>query len=111
MATAGVVAETKKRDIFDLANICEDLFSRYADPNLALPEPKARADLQQQRFEVWASYLGVFARYDVSLDRRLEYSEEIRDLVMQLLSLMRRNLDFGMFPWVPCRHLTTKCSV
>lgn len=98
MATTGPIAAAgKKRDIFDLANICEDLFSRYADPNLPLPEPKARADLQQQRFEVWASYLGIFAPYDVSLDRRLEYSEEIRSLVIQLLSLMRRNLDFGMF--------------
>ncbi|PVH67866.1 hypothetical protein DL98DRAFT_600035 [Cadophora sp. DSE1049] len=94
MATDGIVAEAKKREIFGLANICEDLFSRYADPNIPLPEPKARADLQQQRFELWASYLGVFAPYNVSLDRRLEYSEEIRNLVMQLLCLVRRNLDF-----------------
>jgi hypothetical protein len=45
MATAGIIAEIKKRDIFDLANICEDIFSRYTDPNLALLESKARADL------------------------------------------------------------------
>ena len=99
MATTGIVGEGKKRKIFDLAHICDYLFVKYADPNLPVSEPRARAELQRQRFEVWASYLGVFATLNASLDKRLEYSDEIQNLVVQLLSLMRSNLEFGTFRW------------
>lgn len=94
MATPG---EGEKREIFHLARACEDLFLKYADPELPVSDPRGRAELQQQRFYVWASYLGVFAAPDASLDKRLQESDDIQNLVVQLLSLMQRNLEFGMF--------------
>lgn len=99
MATPGIVSEGKKREIFHLARTCEKLFMKYVDSNLPISEPQARAELQQQRFVVWASYLGVFAPPSASLDKRLEYSGEIQNLVVQLLSLMQSNLEFSMFRW------------
>ena len=96
MPTTTGIAEQEKQEILHLARVCERLFSKYADPQLPFSETRARAELQQQRFYVWASYLGVFAHPSASLDKRLEYSDEIRSLVIQLLSLIRRNLEFGM---------------
>lgn len=95
MTTSGMAGEGKKREIFHLARICEDLFTKYTDPKFKVSEFRTRAELQQQRFDVWASYLGVFANPNASLDKRLECSDEIQNLVVQLLSLMRRNLEFG----------------
>ncbi len=60
------------------------------------------------------SYLGVFATHDVSLDRRLEHSDEIQSLVLQLLRLVRLNLQFGkclgMHPNVhPLKNFLSSC--
>jgi hypothetical protein len=45
MATIGVVTKTKKQDIFNLVNIYKNIFLRYINPNFALLELKAKADL------------------------------------------------------------------
>lgn len=45
------------------------------------------------RFNAWASYTGAFAEEKFSLDRRLEVSVEVRDMVLRLLKVLRRNLD------------------
>lgn len=83
------------RDIYHSARSCEDLFLTYTDPRLPQSDLRTRAELQQQRFYVWASYLGVFAAYDASLDKRLEFSDEVRGLVLQLLSQIHINLEFS----------------
>ena len=96
MATAIILPSHEKRQIFDLASICEALFLEYADPDRPFPEPRRKAELQLHRFYVWASNLAAFASFKASLDKRLECSDEIQNLVVRLLSLMRRNLEFGM---------------
>ncbi|KAK3935912.1 hypothetical protein QBC46DRAFT_421041, partial [Diplogelasinospora grovesii] len=53
-------------------------------------------------FYVWASYLGVFARSNASLDRRLKDHDEIQQLVIRLLSLIDQNLRWGMFVLSRC---------
>ncbi|KAJ4176205.1 hypothetical protein NW767_015522 [Fusarium falciforme] len=79
-----------KHNILILAQTCETLFSKYADPQLPSSDTRARAKREQQRFHCWVS-----DPFNVSLDKRLEYSDELRSLVVQLLSLMHRNLEFG----------------
>lgn len=88
-------AKWEQREIFHLARTCEDLFLRYVNPDLPSSEPRKRADFQQQRFFVWASYLGVFATPKASLDKRLHNIDDVQSLVVQLLSLLQRNLEFG----------------
>ncbi|KAM0425639.1 hypothetical protein ACHAPT_009171 [Fusarium lateritium] len=87
----GIEDERASRDILDIAQICKDLFIAICTSSSDLV---ARADLQQQRFYVWASYLGVFAPFNASLDKRLQYSDEIRALVVKMLSVLQRNLEF-----------------
>ncbi len=81
------------RAISRLAKVCVSLFTTYLDAD---PHDGDRADLQLQRFDVWASHVGIFASYSASLDKRLEYSDGTRGLIMHLLALMRFNLEFGM---------------
>ena len=97
MAATVELGEPIRRDIFTLSKSCEDLFLILTDPkpDLNISEVQARAEVQQQRFYLWISYMDVFAPYTASLDRRLELSNEICSLVTQLLSLMRTNLEFS----------------
>lgn len=97
MATVTIAGRPMKRDISQQVRICEDLFLRYTDPELESTKNRTRAEIQLQRFNVWASYLGVFAEYNASLDRRLEHTDEIQNLVLQLLSLLQTNLEFGKY--------------
>ncbi|KJZ70854.1 hypothetical protein HIM_09768 [Hirsutella minnesotensis 3608] len=90
MATLASPSEHHERKISDVGGACQDLFLKCT----AQPQRSSRAELQRQRFHVWASYLGVFASDNAALDKRLEYSDEVRGLVVQLLSLMERNLRF-----------------
>ena len=46
----------------------------------------------QQRFDRWAGYLGVFAAQQASLDSRLKSDPDIRDLVVQLVEILERNV-------------------
>lgn len=92
----GTVSENKGESntkIHDVASACESLFLECANAPL-LSTLHQRAALQRQQFHVWASYLGVFADYHASLDKRLEYSDEIGSLTVQLLSIIKRNLNF-----------------
>lgn len=47
----------------------------------------------QQRFAIWAAYLGLFARKSQSLDRRLRNFQDLQDLVTRLLDILRRSLQ------------------
>lgn len=78
-------------EIFDISQRCR---SRFAD---VLYAPDARSlpvvEVLRDEFEQWASYLGVFAHGTVCLDTRLMYSDSIRNLVLQLLRILMRNLE------------------
>ncbi|KAK2608929.1 hypothetical protein QQS21_002505 [Conoideocrella luteorostrata] len=85
----------EKRTVFHLARTCQDLFFKfYAKPRHITSNICERAEIQHERFHLWASYLGVFASYNASLDKRLEHSDGIQDLVVQLLHLLHLNLEF-----------------
>lgn len=92
------IGGAEKREVFHLARTCEDFFFEfYAKPRLIPSKICERAEIQHERFHLWTSYLGVFADYNASLDKRLEHSDEIQDLVVQLLKLLHLNLEFGKF--------------
>lgn len=81
-------------EILDLAHNCRELFVKCTSAHSVLSETHEKIDLQQQRFYVWESYLGVFAPFNASLDKCLQYSDEPRSLVLQMLSVLQRNLEF-----------------
>ena len=81
--------------IFELATECEKRFveqiSRLRDGE---PNNAKFIEEYQQRFATWAAFLGVFAEQNVCLDRRLRHHVEIQDLVLRLLDIIERNLDY-----------------
>lgn len=80
-------------DIYTLAMECKDLFATY------LRDKGAQGSQLRQyehRFLLWASFLGVYADEKSCLDRRLRRAPEIRDLVLLMLRVLKRNLGHGM---------------
>ncbi|KFY46562.1 hypothetical protein V494_00422 [Pseudogymnoascus sp. VKM F-4513 (FW-928)] len=76
--------------IYDIFKTCDHLFVGI------LSKPDAASalvtEVLHQRFKQWASYLGVFAPENVSLDTRLKYSESVSQLVLRFLQIASRNL-------------------
>ncbi|KAL6900092.1 hypothetical protein GGI43DRAFT_384268 [Trichoderma evansii] len=77
-------------DIYSQASYCKRLFLSYS--KISSPYA-ARVSAYQRRFMTWASFLGVFASESASLDRRLEFSPEIKEFVMAMLRLLQTNLE------------------
>ncbi|RSM01129.1 hypothetical protein CDV31_011493 [Fusarium ambrosium] len=50
---------------------------------------------QRERFQHWAGHLGVFAVPQASLDHRLENAPQTRDLILQLLRTLEKNIQHG----------------
>ncbi|KAK2592386.1 hypothetical protein QQS21_009905 [Conoideocrella luteorostrata] len=57
-------------------------------------------ELLHDKFEGWVSMLRVRASYDKSLDKRLEYSDDVQHHVVELLELIRLSLDI-----ITAKHL------
>jgi hypothetical protein len=82
--------------IFKLALECESLFQRHATA-LQHDESSGEALILselKQRFSGWAVYLDIFAAAENCLDRRLRRHSEIRQQVLFLLDIIRRNLNY-----------------
>ena len=89
----------QEEPIFELASDCDDLIqscleftSRGDDGHI-----KDLVDSYERRFAAWWEYLGVFAETKANLDRRLRHHTQVRDLVLRLLVILRRNLRFREF--------------
>ncbi len=90
----------QEEPIYELAVECEALYARQitslndtGDESTA----KVLSDMYQ-RFESWASFLGVFAESNLCLDRRLRRHPDIQDQVLRLLDIMQGNLTHRMPP-------------
>ncbi|KAJ4327516.1 hypothetical protein N0V84_002044 [Fusarium piperis] len=81
--------EVEKPDISELALICRNLFSKYATSNPARSTPRKSAARQQERFAKWESNLADFTGPNSSPGY-----DEIRDLVINQLSMIQTNLEF-----------------
>ncbi|VUC29319.1 unnamed protein product [Clonostachys rosea] len=91
----------ESQSIYLIALQCESLFeqdiaelqsrhSRLSSKGIILFEFLQNS---HARFSAWASYMGVFANPDVSLDQRLRVSELIQQMVLDMLEVLQRNLD------------------
>ncbi|EPE02713.1 hypothetical protein F503_04062 [Ophiostoma piceae UAMH 11346] len=77
--------------IYDHARACEEAFSLITSDQNA--PSYVVAETLRQRFEQWSSNMGVFAVAQFSLDTRLEHSDSLRSMVLDLLELMKTGLD------------------
>ncbi|KAI0441646.1 caspase domain-containing protein [Xylaria telfairii] len=77
--------------IYDISKTCDHLFTCILSKQDAASVLVTKG--LHHTFEEWASYLGVFAPENVSLDTRLKYSEPINKMVLQYLQVAFRNLD------------------
>lgn len=88
--------EEDEHRIYLSAQHCEELFQRVLD---ALAKDDAQRKHYRllrdfhQRYGLWVRSIGVFADQNVSLDRRLESFPTLRNLVLQLLKLVEKNLS------------------
>jgi hypothetical protein len=80
------------QDIYTTALECKKLFAKVMDEKTAYAE---QAFDHQRRFMSWASYLGVFASMSASLDNRLRDAPEVKEMVILLLNVLKRNLARG----------------
>jgi hypothetical protein len=81
--------------LYRLACECEDVFEQLQEAYLKA-EPKP-SDIEQctefqQRFSIWAAYLGVFAQKSQCLDTRLRNFPDLQDLAARLLDILRCSL-------------------
>lgn len=80
--------------LYNLAVSCEELFDTPVLASSGRHNAIAHQWTEyQQRFAIWASQLGVFARRSQSLDTRLRKAPHVQDLVARLLDVLRRSLS------------------
>ncbi|CAK7207179.1 hypothetical protein SEUCBS139899_009987 [Sporothrix eucalyptigena] len=77
--------------IYEHARACEAAFSLITRDQTA--PSYVVAETLRQRFEQWSSNMGVFAVAQLSLDARLAHSDSLRNMVLDLLELMKTSLD------------------
>ncbi|KAK7917299.1 hypothetical protein PG985_010907 [Apiospora marii] len=89
-------SENGETQIYDAAMECQRSF----DGLMALNTPTTTNGHQcttvqdhQQRFSFWIGMTGALAAREASLDRRLMHASDIRDLVLQMLRMLRRNTE------------------
>jgi hypothetical protein len=83
------------QSIYNAATICSDLFELYLEsPGAAEPRHDLAEELRG-RFNLWAAYVGAFAAPKASLDARLVAHSDIRDMVLELLVMVQKNIRQG----------------
>lgn len=85
------------QSIYASATACSRLFDQYIGSST---DPAKREDHDVAlelfgRFELWAAYVGAFASPKLSLDARLVDHPEIKEMVLELLIMIQRNLTQG----------------
>ena len=81
--------------IYAVAVACSDLFDLYLkSPRTAETRRDVAAELLG-RFNLWAAYVGAFALPKASLDARLADHDDVRDMVLELLAMIQRNITQG----------------
>jgi hypothetical protein len=85
--------DSAEHAIYQLATECNSLFQQAL---LNESAPTYRPLLEyHQRFELWCGYLGVLAQPEFSLDRRVQFNEDVRQNILDLLLLIRTSLSRG----------------
>ncbi|TRX94161.1 hypothetical protein FHL15_004929 [Xylaria flabelliformis] len=95
--------ENEGQELFDWARRCEELFQKLLSTLVCCggigTHHRTLRDYSQ-RFALWAGFIGVFADGGASLDNRLRFYPDVRNLVLKMLKLLQRNLshDFWFDP-------------
>ncbi|KAI0857486.1 hypothetical protein F4860DRAFT_357228 [Xylaria cubensis] len=88
--------ENEGQEISDWARRCEELFQKLQSTLVGhggIGTHHRTLRDYSQRFELWAGFIGVFADGGASLDNRLRFYPEVRNLVLKMLRLLERNLS------------------
>ncbi|RSL48343.1 hypothetical protein CEP54_012970 [Fusarium duplospermum] len=80
-------------DISEAAAACRSLFEEYLQAPRLFRKQVAEF---QGRFSTWAAFLGVFVPAKACLDTRLASTPEMKELVISMLTVLRRNLEHGI---------------
>lgn len=84
-----------KETICNAAMDCSDLFQQWLESlEPASPEHEFAEELRG-RFNLWAAYVGAFAAPKASLDARLVGHQDFKDMVIELLNMVKQNLKHG----------------
>lgn len=71
------------------------LFERYVgNTDIPLARRQIAAELHG-RFNVWAAYIGALAPLKSCLDARLDGNNDVRDMFLELLAMVQRNINLG----------------
>ena len=97
----GGTAANETGPIFLLASDCDSLFQEIHETEKISPSLKRHLDEYNDRFDSWASFLGVFAGQTASLDYRLRRHQDYQDMIARLLDILRRNLFVCKFQSSP----------
>ncbi|KAL8420551.1 hypothetical protein RB594_003366 [Gaeumannomyces avenae] len=84
---------TRSDDIYEAALVCRHLFEEHLKESRLYSKQVAEL---QRRFVTWAGFLGVFAPVSACLDTRLANAPEMKELVISMLTVLRRNLERGI---------------
>lgn len=95
--------------IYNAATSCSDLFDQYLEifgPTVSNHD--IAEDLQDQ-FNLWAAYVGAFASTTASLDARLMGQKDVKNMILELLIMIKNNLKHGTHPSL--RSYATNVSI
>ncbi|KAK5046532.1 hypothetical protein LTR84_008335 [Exophiala bonariae] len=96
---------TTELNVFTAASLCSQAFLDYS--NASGSTKKDEVDILRSRFNLWAAYTGVFASVGASLDDRLEFQDDVKQMVTKLLSMVHRNIQREVLNHKDCDELTT----
>lgn len=85
----------KSPTIYSATRVCLALFDAYLkDPQVSKSRRYAAAELLG-RFNGWAAYVGAVAPPKACLDARLVDNDDVRDMFLELLAMVQRNINQG----------------
>ncbi|KAF5257316.1 hypothetical protein FOXYS1_12168 [Fusarium oxysporum] len=81
--------------IYHASRKCLALFDDYITDTYLSEESLALVGELRGQFKTWAAYIGAFAVPRASLDARLASHDDIRNMVIDLLTMIERNLEWA----------------
>ncbi|KAI9788770.1 MAG: hypothetical protein M1816_006551 [Peltula sp. TS41687] len=87
--------------IFQVARQCAIRLGRGRPTGPSDAQVRISLENQLGRLKIWAGNLGVFAPGTASADYRLRNDEEIREIMVQMLTRLKKYIDQAMDPQMP----------
>ncbi|UKZ96464.1 uncharacterized protein TrAFT101_011253 [Trichoderma asperellum] len=81
-----------KDTIYDAAMDCSGLFQQWLESLEPTSSDHEVAEDLRGRFNLWSAYVGAFASPKASFDARLVVHQDIKDMVLELLNMVKQNL-------------------